>query len=233
MSRKKKETKAPKPPAPSSSYYYDGRNLRSSTVYNPANNSYINRVYQTPAEIQAQNLLQQQYNSMLSQVGQTTPEQLQRLDSYEQDFFQKVKQPLEEELHRGTNQARESFNSTGFMNSTGYEDYRLKNLDKLYQDGLRQASVDAKLSREQVAQDYQKQLLDNLGYLSGALNTNISNALNQGGISTQSASNLNQYNLDNYSNYLKKLESQRLQRQAQSQQRADLSRMISAYMGYM
>lgn len=203
----------PEAPLPANSYFYDGSQLRSSSVFDPSTNSYVNTVYASPQEVQARQALQQQYNELLGQLGKTTPEQQQRLSEFEQTFFQQSRRPLEEEYQRGMSQARESFNATGFMNSTGYEDYRARNLDKLFQDGLRQAAQDARLAREKLAADYESQLIRRLQSLSGNLSGNTAASTQLSDTSAQLANSLNQFATQNYQN---QLAAARLRRESQA-----------------
>ncbi|MBY0451224.1 MAG: hypothetical protein K2X01_11430 [Cyanobacteria bacterium] len=222
MSRKKKSKEKeapapPPPPPPANSYNYEGGVLRSSSVFDPAQNAYVNSVFQDPAEVAAKQKLLEQQNSILARIGKTTPERAQQLNEHEQAFYQRAVRPLDEEYTRGKNQAREDFNASGFMNSTGYEDYRTNNLDRIYQQGLKQSAEDAKLAREQLAAQDDANLLAQYNSISGGLDANIANNLRVGDFARVGSANLNQYLSDSYRN---QLENSRLQRSYSQQERS-------------
>lgn len=189
----------------------------SSSVYDPSQNAYVNMVYQDPAELAAKAKLQEQYNAMIAQLGKTTPERAAQLKEYEQSFYQRATRPLEDEYRRGKNQAREDFNASGFLNSTGYEDYRANNLDKIYQEGLTQAAQDSILAREQLAAQDDSQLLARAGFVQSGLDANTANQLRFADFARLGSANLNQFASDNYRN---RLEALRLERASQQQERS-------------
>jgi hypothetical protein len=220
MSRKKKKEKpapAPPPPPPANSYNYEGDILRSASVFDPARNAYVNTVYQDPAEVAAKQKLLEQQNAILAQIGKTTPERAAQLNEHEQAFYKRAIRPLEEEYTRGKSQAREDFNASGFYNSTGYEDYRANNLDKIYQQGLTQAAEDAKLAREQLAAQDDANLLARYNAISSGIDASIANNLRTGDFARVGSANLNQYLSDSYRN---QLENTRLQRAYSQQERS-------------
>lgn len=231
MSRKKKKDRDdyPAAPLPANSYVYDGDELRATAIYDPGSNAYISRTYQSAAEQQAKQQLQLQYNQLLSQLGKTSPEQAQNLDSYEQTLYQKTRKPLDEEYQRGNTQARESFNSSGFMNSTGFEDYRSQQLNKLYQEGLSQAALDARLAREQLATDYENQLIQKLNTLANNISGASARALNLNDSSRSNSSLLNQFASQNYVNQLEQLRMRR-NNESQSNYPPFYQRLLSSYL---
>ncbi len=233
MSRKKKKnsTSAPPPPVPSNSYYYEGNVLRSSSVFDPSRNAYVTQTHSTPSEVEAQRKLQQNYNNYLSQLEKSGPEQAQRLKEFESSIFAQSRKPLDEEYQRGMSQAKESFNASGFMNSTGFEDYRMQNLDKLYQEGLQQASVDAKLAREQLARDFESQLMQKFGLTADILNANASSSLSTGAFPQAGVNSLNQFNQQNYNELLNQLRSQRMQRESSFGQATVYNRFLQQLLG--
>lgn len=83
-----------------------------------------------------------------------------RLNEYEKAFYQRAVRPIEDEYQRGMLAARDEFNSRGMLDSTGYEDYRRDNLEKLRQEGLREAAQDALLAREQLLAGDTQRLLN-------------------------------------------------------------------------
>lgn len=223
MGKKKSKPKPappPPPPKPANSYNYEGDRLVSSSVFDPEKNAYVNTTFADPAQQSSKDQLQQQYNNLLSQLGRTTPERAAQLKDYEQSFYQRAIRPLNDEYQRGQTQAREDFNASGFLNSTGYEDYRSKNLDKIYQEGLTQAAQDSIMAREQLAAQDQNQLLQTLGFVSGGLDANAANQLRTADFARLGSANLSQIQSDSYRN---QLEAMRLQRAAQQQQASSSS----------
>ena len=218
MGKKKSKPKpapAPAPPKPANSYNYDGDRLVSSSVFDPAKNAYVNTTFQDPADAAAKAKLQEQYNTMIGQLGKTSPERAAQLKDYEQSFYQRAIRPLNDEYQRGQTQAREDFNASGFLNSTGYEDYRANNLDKIYQQGLTQAAQDSIMAREQLAAQDDSNLLARAGFVQGGLDANAANQIRFADFARLGSANLNQYASDNYRNQLEGL---RLQRASQQQQ---------------
>lgn len=177
----------------------------------------MNTTYQDPADAAAKAKLQEQYNAMISQLGKTSPERAAQLKEYEQSFYQRATRPLEDEYKRGLAQTREGFNASGFLNSTGYEDYRANNLDKIYQQGLTQAAQDAILAREQLAAQDDQNLLARAGFVQGGLDANAANQIRFADFARLGSANLNQFASDNYRNMLEGL---RLQRASQQQQQS-------------
>jgi hypothetical protein len=218
MGKKKSKPKPappPPPPKPANSYNYQDGKLVSSSVFDAGKNAYINTTYQDPADTAAKAKLQEQYNTMISQLGKTSPERAAQLQEYEKSFYQRAIRPLEDEYKRGQNQAREDFNASGFLNSTGYEDYRANNLDKIYHQGLTQAAQDAIMAREQLAAQDDAQLLQRAGFVASGLDSNAANQIRLADFARLGSANLNQYASDNYRNQLEAL---RLERASQQQQ---------------
>ncbi len=224
MGKKKSKSKpapAPAPPPPpANSYNYQDGTLLSSSVFDPAKNAYVNTTYADPAELSAKNQMQQQYNSLLAQLGKTSPERQAQLKDYEQSFYQRATRPLDDEYQRGRAQAREDFNASGFLNSTGYEDYRANNLDKIYQQGLTQAAQDSIMAREQLSAQDQDRIVQQLGVVSGGLDANTANQMRAADFARLGSANLSQIQSDAYRN---QLEATRLQRTAQQQQASSSS----------
>lgn len=177
----------------------------------------MNTTYQDPADAAAKAKLQEQYNAMIGQLGKTSPERAAQLKEYEQSFYQRATRPLEDEYKRGLAQTREGFNASGFLNSTGYEDYRANNLDKIYQQGLTQAAQDSILAREQLAAQDDSNLLARAGFVQGGLDANAANQIRFADFARLGSANLNQFASDNYRNMLEGL---RLQRASQQQQQS-------------
>ncbi|MBX2861175.1 MAG: hypothetical protein KTR14_08065 [Vampirovibrio sp.] len=174
---KSKPVPVPKAPDPPNFFNFEGDFLRSATEFDKGNNAFNTRSFNTPGESQRNEQLSQLFSNSLNQLRQTPEQRTQQLEGFQDTVFNQLSRSLEDEFQRASRQSQENFNARGFLDSTGFEDFRTNNLDKLKQEGLTDAAERALLAREQLAAQDQNRLLQLLSAASGGLQNDLANQL--------------------------------------------------------
>jgi hypothetical protein len=151
----------------------------------------------------------QHYGNLLNYAGsQLGRPDNQKLEQYRQAYYNRAMAPVQQRYDQATSGAREQFNSMGLLNSTGYEDYRRDNLDRLHQEGMQKAGEDAYMASQQLrAADDQRNL--SIGQFAQQGMGDVQNlGLQKSDLSRLLLGMNNQYQNDFYRNQLNRLSTQ-------------------------
>ena len=140
--RKKKssQVRVPQPSPPPNFFNFEGDFLRSSSQFDPTKNAFNVQTFSRPQELAREQQLGQLFSNAFSQLAQTPEQRTKQLEEFENSFLNKLSQPLNEAFETSSKRAKENFNASGFLNSTGFEDFRVNQLEKLRQQGLTDAA---------------------------------------------------------------------------------------------
>lgn len=200
--KKSKSASVPAPPPPQNSIFKEDGFTIGQNIYDPAQNAYINEVFSTPFEKQMETDAQGLYDSVLPQLQDTSGEREAALNKYEQTLYDRFKQPLDREKSNAELATRENFNNLGMLNSTGYEDYRKKNIDEVYSQGLQNATNQAYLGRTDLANNEQNRLMQMLALATGQLSADQQNNYQISDINRAGSTSASDVMNQNYANQL-------------------------------
>lgn len=176
---------------------------RTNTYYSGKKKKYITNTYLTKEEERQQQERDALASSYLSQLGTFRDTNKAKYDTYEQDFVNRMNTALDEEYNKGLRQTDEAFNASGFLKSTGYEDYRRKNLDEILSKGKADSAAQGRTARSNFEMQDQQAILNSLASLFGQSGALTAQQGNFGQMGLQGAGFTNDYLNNNWLNQLR------------------------------
>jgi hypothetical protein len=197
--------KAPEAPKPENQFFMKNGQLQSSTVKYKAGDSptgqagWVTNVTQTPEEKAIEAQSNQFISGLIPKVNGVMG---QDLSTYKQNFMAPQIAALNEGYNKSLGRARDVAGARGTNVSTGFEKYRVENIDRNRAQGMADIAANAELS----APDYMRSLLapyaDALNMYSAALGGQQAQTFNSADASLRGSQLGNSINSNAYANQL-------------------------------
>jgi hypothetical protein len=192
----------PSTPTQQNAFYYDGGNLKSSSIYDKSKGGYVNNTFNTPAEQSIKNNSTGFINNLMSQAPSAfnmSPEALQQgVDAYTKPQIN----ALNTSYNQAEGSARNAAAGSGMSNSVGFGKYNADQIERNRAQGLADIAAGGEQMRYQLPSMAIQPYADAFNLAQGALNgqnVQTNTNLNPSFSGSQAS---NSFALQNYQNKL-------------------------------
>lgn len=199
---KKSSSKAPAPPKPQNEYFYDDDMLRSSRVYDPAQNGYVTKSYKTGAEKAIESQGSQFIADLIPQAQKAFNMTPEGIAEYRNAFAAPQQRALTESYNKALGGATSAANAQGMQNSVGFNRYLANELERNKAQGMADIEANAKLMEYQLPSMALQPYMDAFNLYNAGVSGEQARTMNQlqpAFTGSQAASN---FALQNYNNQL-------------------------------
>lgn len=202
-SSNKNKTEQPKAPSPQNEYFYEGDELRSQRVYDPARGGYVSKTFMTPNEQGIRDQGTSFVNDMMGKLPGIVDMSPENLAGYREAYAAPQRRALNDSYNQAKGAANTAASGSGMRNSVGFGRYTANELEGNRAEGLADIEANAKQYEMQIPNMMLQPYTNAFNIINAALNGQ--QATNQANLEpafqgSQAASNFALNNFQNQQN---------------------------------